>query len=159
MSSMEWQEERRKRAYELVQRGWSQKKVAEALGVTEGAVSQWMKRAREGGAEALRHRPAPGAASKLSAEQWAKLPTMLARGAEAYGYSGGVWTRARVRQVIEDVFGVKYHVDHMSYVLKKIGWSSQKPIRRATQRNEAKIQEWQEHWQSTEKKRGGKDKR
>ena len=49
MSSLEWQEERRKRAYEMVQNGWPQKKVAEALGVSEGAVSQWMKRAREGG--------------------------------------------------------------------------------------------------------------
>lgn len=158
MSRNGWAEERRKRAYELVQAGWTQTKVAEALGVTEGAVSQWMKRAREGGVEALRHQAPPGAESKLSAEQLASLPDILARGAEAYGFSGAVWTRARVRQVIQDVFGVNYHVDHMSYLLKKIGWSRQKPIRRATQRNEAKIQEWTENWTGVEKKRGSKDK-
>jgi transposase len=158
MSSIGWQEERRKRAYELVQAGWTQKKVAEALGVTEGAVSQWMKRARQGGVEALRHQSPPGAESKLSAAQLASLPAILARGAEAYGFAGAVWTRARVRQVIQEVFGVNYHVDHMSYLLKKIGWSRQKPIRRATQRNEAKIQQWQEHWTGVEKKPDGKDK-
>src|SRR6266540_4996667 len=115
MSSLEWQEERRKRGYELVQNGWPQKKVAEALGVSEGAVSQWMKRAREGGKEALRHQAPPGADSKLSTEQLGQLPGILARGAEAYGFAGAVWTRARVRQVIQDVLGVNYHVDHMSY--------------------------------------------
>ena len=158
MSSIRWQEERRKRAYELVQGGWTQKKVAEALGVTEGAVSQRMKRAREGGVEALRHQAPPGADSKLSAEQIASLPDILARGAEAYGFAGAVWTRARVRQVIHAVFGVNYHVDHMSYLLKKIGWSSQKPIRRAAQRNEAKIQQWNEDWTGVEKKPDSKDK-
>ena len=117
MGSNKWQEERRKRAYALVQAGWPQKKVAEALGVTEGAVSQWMKRVREGGVEALRHQAPPGAESKLSAEQLASLPDVLARGAEAYGFAGGVWTRARVRQVIQAVFGVNYHVDHMSDLL------------------------------------------
>src|SRR3954451_5981346 len=119
MGSNKWQEERRKRGYALVQAGWPQKKVAEALGVTEGAVSQWMKRAREGGAEALVHQAPPGADSKLSAEQLARLPDLLARGAEAYGFAGAVWTRARVRHVIQAVFGVNYHVDHMSYLLKK----------------------------------------
>jgi transposase len=158
MSSIEWQEERRKRAYELVQKGWSQKKVAEALGVTEGAVSQWMKRVREGGVEALGHQAPPGADSKLSAEQMVQLPDILARGAEAYGFAGAVWTRARVRQVIQDVFGVSYHVDHLSYLLKKIGWSRQKPIRRATQRDEAKIAQWTKNWPKVEKKRSGKDK-
>jgi len=158
MDSNKWQEERRKRAYALVQAGWPQKKVAEALGVTEGAVSQWMKRAREGGLEALQHQAPPGAESKLSAEQLASLPDVLARGAEAYGFAGAVWTRARVRQVIQDVFGVNYHVDHMSYLLKKIGWSSQKPIRRAAQRDEGKIRQWNENWTNVEKKPDSKDK-
>lgn len=158
MGSNQWQEERRKGAYELVQAGWAQKKVAEALGVTDGAVSQWMKRVREGGVEGLRHQAAPGAESKLSAEQLASLPSVLARGAEADGFAGAVWTGARVRQVIQDVFGVNYHVDHMSYLLKKIGWSSQKPIRRAAQRAEAKIAPWNEHWNRVEKKPSGEDK-
>lgn len=159
MSSKHWEEERGKRAYELVQGGWSHKKVAEALGVTEGAVSQWMKRVRDGGVEALAHSAPPGAESKLSAEQLAGLPEVLARGAEAYGFAGAVWTRARVRQVIQDVFGVKYPVDPMRYLRKKISWSSQKPIRRAAQRDEAKIAQWNEDWTGVEKKPNSKDQR
>ena len=53
----DWHEGRRLRAYELKQQGWKQTQIADALGVTEGAVSQWMKRAREEGVEGLRHKP------------------------------------------------------------------------------------------------------
>ncbi len=79
----EWREGRRLRAWELKQQGWSQQAIAGALGVTAGAVSQWMRRAREGGVEALRRRVAPGPTPKLTDEQRAELPAVLARGAEA----------------------------------------------------------------------------
>src|SRR5262249_37504771 len=129
-----------------------QKAIAEALGVTKGAVSKWMKRAREGGEVALRHQPAPGASSKLSTEQLATLPGLLAKGAEAYGYRGAIWTRARVRQLIEDEFGVSYHLDHMSYLLDKIGWTRQTPRRRASQQNSDAVEAWQAEWPTVEKK-------
>jgi transposase len=77
---------------------------------------------------------------------------LLAKGAEAYGYRGAVWTRKRVRQLIEDEFGVSYHVDHMSYLLDKIGWSRQKPRRRATQQKQEAVEAWQAEWPTVEKK-------
>jgi transposase len=80
-----WREDRRLCAFELKERGWKQSEIAEALGVSEGAVSQWMKRAREEGAEALRHKPPPGAPSRLSDEQRARLPELLAQGGGAHG--------------------------------------------------------------------------
>ena len=87
----DWREGRRLRAWELKQEGWSQQQIAEALGVSKGAVSQWMKRARDGaGAEALKRRPAPGARPRLSEQQRARLPELLARGAEAHGFRGDV---------------------------------------------------------------------
>jgi transposase len=93
----DWREGRRLRAWELKQAGWSQRAIASALGVSESAVCQWMRRAREGGGvEALRRRPAPGPTPKLSAEQRAQLPALLARGAEAVGFVGEVWTTPRV---------------------------------------------------------------
>lgn len=155
----DWLEGRRLRAYELAQAGWTQKAIAAALGVSEGAVSKWLTRARNGGREALRRHPAPGAVSKLSAEQLARLPDLLARGAEAYGFAGAVWTRERVRAVIEEEFGVTYHLDHMSYLLNKIGWSRQKPKRQASQRDEAKIERWQKDWPAIEKKPRSRGKR
>jgi transposase len=155
----EWQEMRRERAYELAQAGWPQKAIAAALGVSKGAVSQWLARAADGGREALKSHPAPGGPSKLSAEQLAALPELLERGAEAYGYRGAVWTRGRIRQVIEDVFGVKYHVDHMSFLVRKIGWTQQKPQRVAAQQNQATVEAWQADWPEVEKKPKPQDKR
>jgi len=155
----EWQARRRERAYELSQTGWTQKAIAEALGVSKGAVSKWLARAAVGGKAALQNRPAPGGQSKLSAEQLAALPGLLARGAEAYGFRGAVWTRARIRQMIQAEFGVSYHVDHMSYLMQKIGWTQQKPRRRATQQNQAAIEAWETNWPAVEKKPRSKDKR
>ena len=155
----EWQEKRRERAYEMAQQGWRQKEIAEALGVSKGAVSKWLAQASEGGAEALKSHPAPGGPSKLSAAQMAALPELLSRGAEAYGFRGARWTRARIRQVIADVFGVSYHVDHMSYLMRKIGWTQQKPRRRAAQQNQARVETWEENWPDVEKKPNSKGKR
>src|SRR5215203_6876467 len=81
-----WREGRRLRASELKERGWKQTHIADALGVTEGTVSQWMKRAREEGVEGLRHKPPPGATPRLSEEQRAKVPELLARGVQAHGF-------------------------------------------------------------------------
>lgn len=148
----EWQEKRRERGYELSTAGWQQKEIAEALGVSKGAVSQWLARAEAGGKDALKSHSAPGGQSKLSAEQLASLPELLARGAEAYGFRGAVWTRARIRQVIEAVFGVKYHVNHMSFLMRKIGWTQQQPRRIATQQNQAAVETWQANWAEVEKK-------
>src|SRR6188474_1195583 len=105
-------ERRRMRAYELWQAGWKQKDIALALGVTKGAVSQWMSRAREGGVEALRRHPAPGAVSRLNAEQISQLPEVLKRGARFYGYIDQNWTYRRIAEVIEREFGVRYVEQH-----------------------------------------------
>jgi transposase len=102
----DWREGRRLRAWELKQQGWTQRAIAGALGVTEGAVSQWMKRVRDGGgAEALRHRPVPGGQPKLSPAQLAELPQLLQRGAEYFGFYGAVWTGPRVATLIRRQFG------------------------------------------------------
>ncbi len=123
----DWREERRKQAWNLKRQGWQQNEIAEALGVSEGAVSQWMKRGREGGEAALEARPPLGGRPRLSAEQLAQLPALLARGAESYGFRGDVWTARRVCKVIEQEFGVRYSRDHVGYLLRKIGGSRQKP--------------------------------
>ena len=86
----DWREERRKRAWKLKEQGWRQKDIAAALGVSEGAVSQWLKRGRVGGIEALKAHPSKGMTPRLAPEQKAQLPALLAKGAEAYGFRGDV---------------------------------------------------------------------
>jgi len=151
--STDWREVRRLRAWELQQKGWKQNHIAEALGVTPGAVSQWLKKAREGGVEALRAHPAPGPTPRLTPEQKARIPELLLRGAEAFGLRGEIWTCARVAEVIRREFGVTYDPDHVSRLLRECGWSLQKPQRRARQRNEQAIATWvKDRWPEVKKK-------
>ncbi len=124
-----------------------------ALGVSKGAVSQWMKRGRAGGIQALKAHPPAGVKPRLSAEQQAQIPALLAKGAEAYGFRGDVWTARRVAEVIERTFGVHYHRDHVGRLLREAGWSRQQPIERATQRDEVAIKQWSEQrWPAIKKK-------
>lgn len=139
-----WKEARRLQAWHLKQKGWSQRRIAEALGVSEGAVSQWMKRASEAGPEALRRRPPPGAPRRLSADQLARLPELLQRGPAAYGFRGELWTRTRIAAVIRLEFGVSYHPRHVGRLCQAIRWTPQKPTRRARQRDDAAIVQWRE---------------
>lgn len=150
---MDWLEGRRLRAWELSQAGWLQKDIAAALGVTKGAVSQWLKRAREQGAHALRRRKPPGGRPRLSEAQRAPLPALLARGPEVYGFRGALWTEGRIAEVIRREFGVTYHPSHVGRILKACGWTLQKPVRRAAQRDEGAVRHWkQERWPALKKR-------
>ena len=120
---------RRLKAWELHQQGWSQRRIADALGVTQGAVSQWLKRCREGGGvEALRRHPASGREAALTDEQFDQIPALIARGAAAFGFQDDRWTIPRVTIVLKQVFGVSYHPGHVSRLLQKHypGWRDQK---------------------------------
>jgi transposase len=138
---LEW---RRFRALYLKRRGWVQRDIAEALDVTEVALSTWLAKARDGGPEALRAHPAPGRPAKLTPAQRQAIPEFLWHGPEAYGFRGQVWTCDRVAEVIAWEFGVRYHKDHVGRLLKDLGWTPQQPIKRAIQRDEAAIRRWRE---------------
>ncbi len=148
-------EVRRHRALALKRGGWKQQAIAAALGVTKGAVSQWMSAVREHGDEGLCAHPHPGAVAKLTEQQRAQVPEFLTHGAEAYGFRGEVWTCARVAAVIAQEFGVSYHRAHVSRLLKALEWTPQKPAERAAQRDEARITQWREEtWGELKKRRG-----
>jgi|SRR5581483_1011612 len=150
----DWKEARRWRALELHQEGWSQREIAEALGVTEGAVSQWMSALDAGGPDALRSHARSGGPPKILWEQLQLLPDCLSHGAEAYGFRGEVWNCLRVALVIEQEFGVRYHKAHVSRLLKRLNWTPQQPVQRASQRNDAQIEQWRtEVWPALKKRR------
>ena len=150
----DWREGRRLRAWQLKEQGWRQKDIAHALGVTEGAVSQWMKRGRAGGEQALKRTPPPGAAARLNRDQCQELGQLFEQGAEQHGFIGAVWMQTRVRQLIKRHFGISDHRDHIGRLLRQIGWSVQKPQQRASQRDEAAIESWcKQEWPEIKKKR------
>lgn len=137
----DWKEWRRFRALELADQNWVHRDIAAALGVSEAAVSQWLAHARRDGCESLLAHP-HGRLPKLTPEQQRLLPDFLWHGAEAYGFRGDVWTCARIAKVLRWEFGVSFHKDHVSRMLKALGWTPQIPITRAIQRNEEEIERW-----------------
>lgn len=152
-TSREAREFRRLRAVELYEQGWRPVRIADVLGVTRGAVSQWLKLYREKGIEALRYKRISKKPAKLSPSQKVELVAMLCRGAESFGYVGQIWTQARVGELIERKFGVRYHVNHVGKILKACGWTYQKPESRASQRNEESVRQWcVERWPELKKR-------
>jgi transposase len=127
----DWKEWRRRRALALKEQGWTQRAIAQALGVSEAAVSQWLAAARQAGPGALRSHPPPGVAPKLTAAQKRLTPEFLWHGPEAYGFRGQVWACARIAKVIEEEFGVSYHKGHVGRLLAELRWTPQVPIRRS----------------------------
>lgn len=90
---------------------------------------------------------------RLTPEQKAQIPQLLAKGAQAYGFRGDVWTAQPVAAVIERTFGVHYHRDHVGRLLREAGWSRQQPIERASQRDEKAIKQcYEERWPALKKK-------
>jgi len=139
---VDWREGRRLRAGELHQQGWKQKDIAAALGVTQGAVSQWIKRGNHGGVAGLRRRTAPGSAPRLTIEQREQLRVERTKGPSPFGFVGEAWTTKRVAAVIQELFGVSYHPAHVSRIVRALGLSSQVPQTHATQRDAAAIAAW-----------------
>src|SRR5512143_72469 len=147
-SPSDWWEWRRMRALELHRQGWKQRDIAAALGVSKGAVSQWLAAARDAGPEALvSHTDRRGVAPRLTTAPVRLIPDFLWHGAEAYGFRGDVWTCGRVAGVLREEFDVSYRKSQVSRLLKRLGWTPQVPITRAIQRDEEAIARWRaESW-------------
>ena len=147
---------RRLRAMELLRQGYAPVEVARMVGAERRSVRRWNAAYRQRGQAALAARPAPGRPAKLPPVRLRTLERHLLRGAKAAGFPTDLWTCPRVAQWIEQRFAVHYHVDHISRLLHTLGWSPQKPARRALERDEEQIQRWVKHtWPALKKKRAG----
>lgn len=135
-------EQRRRHAIELLKQGHAPVEVARIVGVDRRSVRRWNASHRRGGLRALRSRPNTGRPTKLDAAAKTQLREVLISGARSTGYPTDLWTCPRVAEVIRDLFGVYYHVDHLPRLLRSLGFSPQKPQRRAIERNEKRIQGW-----------------
>lgn len=137
--------------------GWQQKRIAEALGVTKGAVSQWLKKARtvpeEQQALALRVKKSTGRKPVLSAQNRSDLLVLVERGAEAFGFIGDVWTSHRVRVVARRELGLVVGLTTIKKFLHQAGYSAQKPEVRATQKNDKAVAGFRGGWVNLKKGR------
>jgi len=149
-------EKRRRHAIELLQNGYTLSAVAKKLGCSPGSVFLWRETYRKGGEEAMKAKSVPGRPQKLKAGQKKILTRILLKGAFSMGYHTDLWTTRRVAEVIEKRFGVKYHPNHLWRLLTGLGWSCQKPEKRARERDEKAIQHWKRcEWPHIKKRGSG----
>ena len=132
-------ERRRRRAVELMQQGESPTVIARILGVRRTSLYRWKALAQRS-PDGLAARPHPGPTSRLSADQLARLEGLLKEGAQAHGWKTQLWTADRVAELIERRFKVRFHPEHARKILKRrLRWTSQKPQRKARERDEVAI--------------------
>src|SRR5215471_3844843 len=134
-------ERRRRRAVALVAGGEPRSDVARILGVHPKTLARWIRLARR--PAGLDARPHPGRPPALSDEHLRQLEQLLAQGAKAHGWHNQLWTAARAARLIQRTFGVGFHPEHVRKLLKRrLGWTSQKPRRKARERNDREVARW-----------------
>ena len=135
-------EKRRLRAGRMLLRGIAQVEVARRLGVAKSTVSGWAERVETGGLDALRSTSALGRPAGLDGAQRASLVRSLKQGAMAHGFATELWTLPRVARLIETEYGMRYSEPHVWRVLRQLGFTPQRPSKRALERDEQAIREW-----------------
>jgi transposase len=134
---------RRLRAAELFTAGVGQAEIARRLGVARQSVHLWHQRWQAEGVDGLRSRGPTGPSPKLSDAQLARVEQALLEGATANGFVGELWTLDRIAMVIQRLTGVRHHPAWVWALLRyRLGWSVQRPVRRAAERDQAAIDRW-----------------
>jgi transposase len=147
-------EQRRRRAIAQVKAGHTLSTVARQFSASVSSVHRWWQAYTRAGVRGLRPKPIPGRPSRLSAVQKQRLVTLLGRGPLRAGYRTDLWALPRVAGVIREHFGVRYHPAHVWKLLTGLGWSCQKPERRAVERDEPAIARWKRTaWPRIKKRR------
>jgi transposase len=140
-------EQRRLEAARLFAHGATQAEVARTFGVSPQAASVWYRRWHQGGEQALRGTGRAGRKPRLSPAELDAVDQALRKGPAAFGFDTDLWTLARIAAVIQRLTGVRFHPGHVWRLLGGLGWSLQRPARRATERDEAEIARWRaEEW-------------
>ena len=136
-------ERRRLRAVRLVEQGESPTVVARILGVRPASVHRWRRMARK--PHGLDAKPTPGRPRRLSDYHLSKLERLLLQGAKKHGWPNQLWTADRVARLIRQRFGISLHPEHVRKILKhRLGWTSQKPKRKARERNDKEVERWKD---------------
>ena len=159
----DWREERRLRAIELYNKGWQQKLIAEALGVTKGAISQWIKKFKdvpqEQRTEAVRIKKSTGRKPAIAADDRPKLVVLIEQGAEKLGFVGDVWTAPRVQAIARRELGINVGLTTIKKFLHAEGYSVQKPEVKATQQNVEAVAHFRADWTTLKKGQSRQEQR
>jgi transposase len=146
-------ERRRKKAARLFDQGLKAPEVARRLGVARQVAYRWKDAWQKGGLAALASKGRAGRKPKVGPAQTEQILDALLRGPAAQGYKTQLWTLPRVAALIEQLTGVRYHPGHEWRLMGSLGFSCQRPERRAVERNEPAIRRWKQvEWPALKKK-------
>jgi transposase len=137
-------EERRLWGARLLRQGVHPAEVARQVGVHRQSVSRWAEQLKQGGVRALKKAGRAGRRARLRPEDLRRIERGLKRGPQALGYETDLWTSWRVAHLIDQECGVKYHPSQAWRILRQLGWSYQRPVGRALERDEEKIRRWKQ---------------
>ena len=144
-------------AVALRRKGLSTREVAVQVGCAPASVSRWDQAFEQDGPAGLDPKPQGGGHSRLTDSQRAALAEIVTKGAQAAGFPTELWTLRRIRQVVEREFGVRYHIGHLWRLLHDLGFSAQKPARKAREQDEAAVQSFRDReWRAIKKKPGAR---
>ena len=136
-------EEIRVRAVQRVQAGESPEKVIQTLGFSRACIYNWLARYRAGGWHALRTGTRSGRPKKLSGFQvrWI-YETVRDKDPRQLKFAFALWTRAMIADAIKQKFGIKLAKNSVGRLLHQLGFSCQKPLYRAYQRDPELVEQW-----------------
>ena len=134
----------RKRAIELREEGKTQQEISSALGVSQAAVSGWIKSYKKEGALSFDYSKVGGSVRRISEKDQKALVRLLEEGAVSSGYDGEIWTRPRVKNLIEREFGIVYGLTAIGDLLRDLGFTVQKPDKRSYKQDPEKVRKWKE---------------
>ena len=149
---------KRVKAARLLQVGKPAAQVALAVGVARQTVYTWKRVLDERGVDGLRTMVDVGRPGQLNAADFKWLDVALRQGAQAHGFGTELWTLKRVGALIKRQFGIDFSAVHVWRLLGSMGFSSQKPERRAIERDEDAVRTWKRRTlPALKKKRAGRD--
>jgi len=150
-------EKRRLRAALLFDQNVPVPEVVRRLGVARQVAYRWHQVWEAGGEAALFSKGSAGPKARITPRQTEEIVDALLKGPSAQGYKTQLWTLPRVAALIETLTGARYHPGHVWRILGNLGFSCQRPERRALERDEEAIGQWKRaKWPALKKKRGGK---
>jgi len=141
-------------AVKMFDRGCAKAEVARRCHVSNQSASRWHEAWKKGGPPALKHPGRAGRKPRLQPLDRLQLEADLQSGPEkTLGHATQLWTLPRIAQLISRRFGHQYSISQVSRLLRQLGWSCQKPARRALERDEEKIRHWKRsRWPAIKKK-------
>jgi transposase len=142
----------------LLQRGKTPAEIALAVGVARQTVYTWKALFEDGGIEALRAVPLRGRPARLDESQREELRRAIMQNPTEHGFGTELWTLKRVGVVIKRLHDVKFSQAQIWRILVSLGFSPQKPDKRAIERNEEVVRRWKRSkWPALKKKPSERD--